>query len=195
MTSSVPVSAKGRLIPLWDDGVRVAQKIPAVLVDRDDGRTGYLVRSCAWPIRGAVPALMIIQFKTSALRQTRWYEYLVRFVLGGAMTVVAGLIAARFGPVVGGLFLAFPAIFPASATLIEKHVRERKEEAGLPGARRGKEAAALDAAGAALGSFGLAAFGLIVWSMIVQSPAWALVLAAASWLAVAVLTWHVRRWL
>ena len=50
------------------------------------------------------------------------------------MTVVAGLIAARFGPVIGGLFLAFPAIFPASATLIEKHVRERKEKAGLPGA-------------------------------------------------------------
>ena len=126
---------------------------------------------------------MIVQFKPSALRQTRWHEYLVRFVLGGAMTVVAGLIAARFGPVVGGLFLAFPAIFPASATLIEKHVRERKEKAGLPGARRGKEAAALDAAGAALGSFGLAAFGLVIWLMIVQSPAWALVLAVAAVLA------------
>jgi hypothetical protein len=105
----------------------------------------------------------------------------------------ADLSRALVRPVVGGLFLAFPAIFPASATLIEKHVRERKEEAGLPGERRGKEAAALDAAGAALGSFGLAAFGLVVWSMIVQSPAWALVLAAASWLAVAVLAWHGRR--
>ena len=51
---------------------------------------------------------MIIQFKPSALRQTRWYEYLVRFVLGGAMTVVAGLIAARFGPVVGGLLHLLP---------------------------------------------------------------------------------------
>jgi MFS family permease len=138
---------------------------------------------------------MIVQFKSSALRQTRWYEYLVRFVLGGAMTVVAGLIAARFGPIIGGLFLAFPAIFPASATLIEKHVREGKEKAGLPGARRGKEAAALNAAGAVLGSFGLAAFGLVIWLMIVQSPAWALVLAAAAWLAVAVLGWQVRRWL
>ena len=78
---------------------------------------------------------MIVQFKPSALRQTRGYEYLVRFVLGGVMTAVAGLIAARFGPVIGGLFLAFPAIFPASVTLIEKHVRERKEKAGLPGAR------------------------------------------------------------
>jgi hypothetical protein len=138
---------------------------------------------------------MIVQFKPCALRQTRWYEYLVRFLLGGAMTVVAGLIAARLGPVIGGLFLAFPAIFPASATLIEKHVRERKEKAGLPGARRGKEAAALDAAGAALGSFGLTAFGLVIWLMIAHSPASALILAAACWLAVAVLGWRVRRWL
>jgi hypothetical protein len=113
---------------------------------------------------------MIFQFKPSALRQTRWHEYLVRFVLGGVMTVVAGVIAARFGPVIGGLFLAFPAIFPASATLIEKHVRERKEKAGLPGARRGKEAAALDAAGATLGSFGLVAFGLVIWLMMVRLP-------------------------
>src|SRR6516165_9847128 len=120
---------------------------------------------------------MIVRFNLSALRQTHWNEYLVRFVLGGVMTVIAGLIAARFGPVVGGLFLAFPAIFPASATLVEKHVRERKEKKGLPGVRRGKEAAALDAAGAARGSFGLAAFGLVIWLIIGPSPAWALVLA------------------
>jgi MFS family permease len=138
---------------------------------------------------------MIVQFKPSALRETHWYEYVIRFGLGGVMTAVAGLIAARFGPVIGGLFLAFPAIFPASATLIEKHVRERKEKAGLPGARRGKEAAALDAVGATLGSFGLAAFGLVIWLMIVQSPGWALGLGAASWLAVAMLAWWVRRWL
>ena len=49
------------------------------------------------------------------------------------MTVLAGVIAKKFGPVVGGLFLAFPAIFPASATLIEKHERERKERKGLKG--------------------------------------------------------------
>ena len=139
--------------------------------------------------------IMIVQFKPSALRQTRWYEYLLRFLLGGAMTVIAGLIAARFGPIVGGLFLAFPAIFPASATLIEKHVRERKERAGLTGNRRGKEAAALDAAGAALGSLGLVAFGLVIWLMIVLSPAGALLLASALWLGVAVLAWQVRRWL
>ncbi len=138
---------------------------------------------------------MIVRFNPSALRQTHFYEYLVRFGLGGAMTLIAGLIAARFGPLVGGLFLAFPAIFPASATLIEKHVRERKEKVGLPGARRGKDAAALDAVGAALRSFGLAAFGLVIWLMIVSSPARALLLAAASWLGVAILAWQMRRWL
>ena len=136
---------------------------------------------------------MIVQLNLSAFRETRWYEYAIRFVLGGAMTVIAGLIAARFGSLVGGLFLAFPAIFPASATLIEKHVRERKEKAGLAGARRGKEAAALDAVGAMLGSIGLAAFAAVIWLLIGRSPSLALFLAIAAWLAVALLAWAVRR--
>jgi hypothetical protein len=53
------------------------------------------------------------------------------------------------------LFLAFPAVFCASATLIEKHERDRKQKAGLPGTRRGRQA---DALGAAIGSFGLLGF-------------------------------------
>lgn len=136
---------------------------------------------------------MIVRLHLSALRETRWYEYVIRFVLGGTVTLIAGLIAARFGPVVGGLFLAFPAIFPASATLIEKHVRERKERAGLSGARRGKEVAALDAAGAALGSLALAAFGLVIWLIMASCPALALFLATVVWIAVAVLSWWARR--
>lgn len=136
---------------------------------------------------------MIVRLNPSALRDIRWYQYAIRFALGGAMTVIAGLIASRFGPVVGGLFLAFPAIFPASATLIEKHERERKEKAGLSGARRGKEAAALDAAGTVLGSVGLAAFAVVIWLLTEQSPSLALALAAAAWLVVAVLGWLVRR--
>ena len=115
---------------------------------------------------------MIVQLNPSALRETHWYKYLIRFALGGAVTVVAGLIAARFGPVVGGLFLAFPGIFPASATLIEKHVRRRKENAGLSGVRRGREAAALDAAGASLGSLGLAAFAVVIWLLIDRLRPW-----------------------
>jgi hypothetical protein len=79
--------------------------------------------------------------------------------------------------------------------MIEKHVRRRKEKAGLSGVRRGREAAALDAAGAALGGLGLAAFAIVIWLLIGRSPALALVLATAAWLTVAVFAWTVRRWL
>jgi hypothetical protein len=136
---------------------------------------------------------MIVRLNLSALREVRWYEYAFRFVLGGGMTVVAGLIAARFGPLVGGLFLAFPAIFPASATLIDKHVREDKEKAGLSGTRRGKEAAALDATGAVFGSFGLAAFAFVIWQLIEADPALALTLATVAWITVSVFAWIVHR--
>src|SRR5690349_19082131 len=98
---------------------------------------------------------MIVHTKLSALRQSTWHEHVIRFGLGGLSTVVAGLIARQWGPVVGGLFLAMPAIFCASTTLIEKHERERKRKAGLRGERRGQQAAALDAAGTAIGSIAL----------------------------------------
>ena len=39
------------------------------------------------------------------------------------------------------------------------------EKAGLPGKRRGQQAAALDAMGAAIGSFGLLAFAAIMWTL------------------------------
>jgi len=83
---------------------------------------------------------MQIRFDPSALRQTKWHEYAVRFLLGGLITAVAGVIAKKFGPSLGGLFLAFPAIFPASATLIEKHEKQKTEKEGLQGIQRAREA-------------------------------------------------------
>lgn len=136
---------------------------------------------------------MVVSFKLSALAESRWYEYAVRFLLGGIATALAGAIAAVYGPVVGGLFLAFPAIFPASATLVEKHQREKKEKAGIGGKRRGREAASLEAAGAAMGSVGLVAFGALVWQTVSISAALALVLASTTWFAVSVLLWAIRR--
>ena len=110
------------------------------------------------------------------------------------MTVFAGLIAAHYGPVTGGLFLAFPAIFPASATLIEKHERQRKERAGLSAGRRGKNAAALDSAGAVMGSIGLAAFAGLTWMM--SLSVWLTFMAATvAWMAVSFLLWWARRYL
>jgi hypothetical protein len=138
---------------------------------------------------------MNIRINPSVLRETRWHEYLTRFVLGGLATVATGAIANVFGPETGGLFLAFPAIFSASATLIEKHERERKEKVGLRGTRRGKEAAALDAAGAALGSLGLLAFGAAIWLLAPRSAWLALVVGSAAWFVVSVFLWSIRRWI
>ncbi len=137
--------------------------------------------------------MTLIRFSPSSLREGLWYEYLIRFALGGAATVITGLISSRFGPSVGGLFLALPAIFCASATLIEKHEIRRKREAGIAGKRRGQEAAALDAAGAALGALGLLAFA-IVFSLIVEgSVSAAFVGASLAWLIVSVAAWFARR--
>ena len=116
-------------------------------------------------------------------------------MLGGLATVATGAIANVFGPETGGLFLAFPAIFSASATLIEKHERERKENVGLRGTRRGKEAAALDAAGAALGSLGLLAFGAAIWLLAPRSAWLALVVGSAAWFAISMFLWSIRRWI
>ena len=134
-----------------------------------------------------------IRFSPSSLKEGRWYEYLIRFALGGGATVFTGLISSRYGASVGGLFLALPAIFCASATLIEKHEIRRKREAGLDGARRGREAAALDAAGAALGALGMLAFA-VVFSLLVENsiPA-AFIGASLAWLTVSVAAWYVRR--
>jgi len=60
---------------------------------------------------------MRITVNVSTLGQTKWYEYAVRFLFGGLITALAGIIAKKFGPVFGGLFLAFPAIFPARVRL------------------------------------------------------------------------------
>ena len=136
---------------------------------------------------------MVVRVKFAALKQSHWYEYLVRFVLGGLATVVAGVVADIWGPPAGGLFLAFPAIFCASATLIEKHERERKEKKGLKGAGRGKNAAALDAAGAGLGGVALAVFGALMWGLAQDGAALSLAVATIVWLAVAVVLWWARR--
>lgn len=136
---------------------------------------------------------MLIKLSSSGLKRTRWYEYGVRFVLGGLATVVAGIASARFGVSVGGLFLALPAIFCASATLIESHERRAKEKAGLSGRRRGQQAAALDAAGAGLGSIGLAAFAASFYVVVSTSAIGAFAAAILAWAAVSVSAWWLRR--
>lgn len=136
----------------------------------------------------------MIDVKLSAVRGTRPHEYAIRFAFGGFATVLAGILAHKFGAGVGGLFLAFPAIFPASATLISTHERERKHRYGLHGTERGRQAAAIDATGAALGSMGLLAFAFTVWRLLSHHNSW-LVIGSATvvWFAVAFAFWKLRQ--
>jgi hypothetical protein len=137
---------------------------------------------------------MRIQVDLSTLGQTKWHDYAVRFLFGGLITTGAGIIAKKFGPGIGGLFLAFPAIFPASATLIEKHEKEKKESLGLNGAARGRSAASIDAAGSSMGGIGLVVFAMVVSHFMPTERPW-IVLAGATvlWLGISVTVWQIRK--
>jgi Protein of unknown function (DUF3147) len=137
---------------------------------------------------------MIVKVDVSSLKSTKPHEFAIRFFLGGLLTVIAGMLAKSFGPAIGGLFLAFPAIFPASVTLIEKHEKQRKQQIGYDGTIRGRNAASLEAAGTSLGALALVLFALILYLFLPQHNPW-LTLASASlaWLAFTVGLWLVRK--
>src|ERR1700721_1662778 len=137
---------------------------------------------------------MRIGLDISSMQRGRCRDYGLRFVFGGIVTAVTGLIAKRYGPGAAGVFLAFPAIFPAGATLIEKHEKQKKAKAGLDGRQRGRAAARIDAAGAPTGTLGLIAFALLVWRFL-PSHSSLLILAAAAvaWLAISMLAWWMRK--
>ena len=123
-----------------------------------------------------------IKADPSCLRKTSWREYAVRFAFGGLITAFAGFLGTKYGPAVGGLFLGFPAILPASLTLVKKH--------------EGEEAAGDDAAGAVAGSIGLIVFGALVWALAPHLAAWGLLLLASiAWLAVSVIVWLSGQWM
>jgi hypothetical protein len=137
---------------------------------------------------------MVIKANFAALKNVKWHEYVIRFALGGAVTVATGLIAKFFGPVTGGLFLALPAIFPASVTLLEKHEIDKKRRAGIAFTLRGRLAAALDARGAAMGAIALLAFAGLAWRFLPNANvALVLALALAAWLFVATSLWYIRK--
>jgi hypothetical protein len=115
-------------------------------------------------------------FDVAALTRTHAWEYGLRFLFGGAVTVATGLIANAYGPTVGGLFLAFPAILPASLTLLKRH--------------DGRAEAARAAVGGRIGALGLIAFAGVSAVLATHHGA-PLTLAAASltWAAVSVGLW------
>ena len=82
-------------------------------------------------------------------------------------------MAHKYGVVVGGLFLAFPAIYPASAIMIENH-EGKKARSGIQGVTRGRKLAGVDGIGAIYGSIGLIAFAILTWRLLnhrkIRSP-------------------------
>jgi len=123
------------------------------------------------------------RFRPSALAQVNAWEYLVRFAFGGIVTMGTGLAAHAWGPSVGGLFLAFPAILPASLTLVQMHEGRRETVAEARGAR--------------LGTLGLLAFAALAWALAPRWPAaLVLVVATAGWIVTCGAAWtlvHGRR--
>ncbi|WP_051760696.1 DUF3147 family protein [Herbidospora cretacea] len=96
-----------------------------------------------------------------------------RFALAAAVFVVAGLIGNRWGPVMGGIFLAVPAVVAATLTLVQ--TKEQRARPAVP-----------DARGAALGAVGLIGFAGCVWGLAVTLPAWlALLFATVVWAVIA----------
>jgi len=72
--------------------------------------------------------------------------------------------------------------------------KQEKEKYRLDGAKRGRQAASLDAAGSAMGSIGLLVFALIVWQLAPDHYApLTLTGATLAWLAVSVLIWRIRK--
>jgi uncharacterized protein DUF3147 len=136
----------------------------------------------------------LINLQLEALRKTKPSEYALRFFIGGCVTVTTGLIAMKWGPVAGGLFLAFPAIFPASATLVEKHEGKSGDQRLAHETTRGRRAAGLDAVGSSIGSIGLLTFALVVWRLLPSfHTALVLIAATLAWLGVSGLLWYLRR--
>ena len=82
---------------------------------------------------------MIVHARLAVIKGIKLQEWILRFIFGGAVCVIAGLIAHFFGPLIGGFFLAFPAIFPASASLVEAHEKQHKARAGFDGTNRGRK--------------------------------------------------------
>src|ERR1700761_1052306 len=153
-----------------------------------------MVRHIVWlVVPSSGTGMRRIEADWHSLKETRPHEYAVRFVFGGLSTVAAALIAKRFGPGIGGLFLAFPAIFPASASLIESHEIRRKSKVGSDGRNRGRMAVSLDSQGASLGCIVLIGFSAVLGRWVPSHNAFLLIpLAAIVWLTIAYAIWAVR---
>lgn len=107
---------------------------------------------------------------------------------GGSSDGCDGLRRCTVGSRYRGLFSSFSG-YAFSGTLVQSHETRRKKEAGTQGKKRGADAAALEAAGAGLGSIGLRAFAATMLLVTVTAPWGSLALASLVWMATAAGCW------
>jgi hypothetical protein len=124
----------------------------------------------------------IPRIELQGLKNKKPKDYLLRFAFGASISLIAALVSLKY-QLLGGMFLAFPAILPASLTLVERDA--------------GREEAAIDAEGAIIGAVGLLAFALVAaYGISAIGAVPALIAAAAAWLVVsmsiygAVMAWR-----
>jgi len=86
------------------------------------------------------------------LRTVPVRDLTIRFAFGAAISTAASVIGLAAGPRFGGIFLAFPAILPATPTLIEKEESKRKAKD--------------DDIGSILGAAALVAFAVTAWRLV-----------------------------
>lgn len=110
-----------------------------------------------------------IGFSLEGVRKVPRRDLVIRFAFGAGISTVASVIAIVIGTRAGGLMLAFPAILPATLTLLVQEESHHK--------------AADDDLGSVLGALGLAAFAVVAWALLprVGAPP-ALVAACFAWL-------------
>lgn len=121
-----------------------------------------------------------IRLRPSEARSIGWRDLGIRFAFGFVVSVAAGLVGTIVGPSAGGMFLAFPAILPATLTLIDE--------------KDGKRSAEADALGAVLGSAALAVFGIVSWLLLPRTePVLAELAALAAWLGASVAAYLLLR--
>jgi len=117
---------------------------------------------------------LVPEFKPDEVTKQKPSAYLLRFAFGAAISLIAGIIGMIFGPKVGGVLLGFPAILPASLTLIEK--------------KEGSEQASVDSIGAILGAVAMVGFAVVVSLWVTKlGVVLSIVIALVVWLVVAAL--------
>jgi uncharacterized membrane protein (GlpM family) len=104
----------------------------------------------------------------SQLKDIKIQEYLIRFLFGGAVSVLAQLITQWTTGRIGGIFTAFPAILLASLTIINR--------------QSGREAAENDARGGIIGAIAFVITAIVLTVTLEWLAGWSLLLALLVWL-------------